>query len=152
MCIFPPKKPRRCFPAPKTELSCPYKFRYKRRAVKTSKFIIFGGGMVAGYAARQLAELGVKAGDLTILSADTSIPYERPPLSKSFLAGKDTEESTHINSEGFYRDHGIDVRLKTEVARVSPTDKQIELSSGEQVGFEKLIVATGARPRTLDVP
>ena len=108
--------------------------------------------MVAGYAARQLAELGLKAGDLTILSADTSIPYERPPLSKTFLAGKDTEESTHINSEGFYRDHGIDVRLKTEVARVSPTEKRLELSSGEQVGFEKLIVATGARPRTLGVP
>ena len=120
--------------------------------MKTSKFIIFGGGMVAGYAARQSAELGLRPGDLTILSADTSIPYERPPLSKTFLAGKDTEESVRINSESFYRDHGIEVRLETEVARVSPTEKYLELTSGEQVGFEKLIVATGARPRALDVP
>jgi NADPH-dependent 2,4-dienoyl-CoA reductase/sulfur reductase-like enzyme len=120
--------------------------------VKTSKYIILGGGMVAGYAARQFAELGLRPGDLTILSADTSIPYERPPLSKTFLAGKDTEESIRINPEEFYRDHGIDVRLETEVKSVSPTEKHIELSSGEQVGFEKLIIATGARPRTLNVP
>jgi 3-phenylpropionate/trans-cinnamate dioxygenase ferredoxin reductase subunit len=120
--------------------------------VKTSKYIIFGGGMVAGYAARQFAELGLRPGDLTILSADTSIPYERPPLSKTFLAGKDTEESIRINPENFYREHGIEVRLETEVAAVSPTEKRVELSSGEQIGFEKLIVATGSRARTLDVP
>ena len=52
-----------------------------------SRFVILGGGMVAGYAAKQLVELGLKAGELAILSADTSIPYERPPLSKGFLAG-----------------------------------------------------------------
>ena len=120
--------------------------------MKTSKYIIFGGGMVAGYAARQFAELGLRPGDLTILSADTSIPYERPPLSKTFLAGKDTEESIRINPEDFYRDHGIEVRLETEVAAVSPTEKRLDLSTGEQVGFEKLIVATGARPRTLSIP
>lgn len=120
--------------------------------MKTSKYIILGGGMVAGYAARQFAELGLRPGDLTILSADTSIPYERPPLSKTFLAGKDTEESIRINPQDFYRDHGIEVRLETEVKSVSPAEKRLELSSGEQVGFEKLIVATGARPRTLNVP
>ena len=108
--------------------------------------------MVAGYAARQLAELGLKANDLTILSADTSIPYERPPLSKSFLAGKDSEENIRINPDDFYRQHGIEVRLQTEVAALSPGAKRLELQSGEHVGFEKLIVATGARPRRLDVP
>ena len=108
--------------------------------------------MVAGYAARQLAELGLKANDLTILSADTSIPYERPPLSKSFLAGKDSEENIRINPDDFYRQHGIEIRLQTEVAALSPGAKRLELQSGEHVGFEKLIVATGARPRRLDVP
>jgi 3-phenylpropionate/trans-cinnamate dioxygenase ferredoxin reductase subunit len=108
--------------------------------------------MVAGYAAKQLAELGLRAGDLTILSADSSIPYERPPLSKSFLAGKDTEENIRINSESFYYDHGIEVRLETEVTGVSATEKRLDLASGEPVGFEKLIVATGARPSKLSVP
>jgi NAD(P)H-nitrite reductase large subunit len=63
-----------------------------------SKFVIVGGGMVAGYAAKQLVELGLTSGELAILSADTSVPYERPPLSKDFLAGRDTEESIRINS------------------------------------------------------
>lgn len=108
--------------------------------------------MVAGYAARQLAELGLRPGELTIVSADTSIPYERPPLSKSFLAGKDSEESIRINPDDFYREHGFDVRLRTEVAAVSPGARCLDLHTGEPIGFEKLIIATGARPRRLEVP
>ncbi|MDQ2776730.1 MAG: hypothetical protein M3Y57_17695 [Acidobacteriota bacterium] len=61
------------------------------------KTIILGGGMVAGYAAKQLVENGLKAGELGIVSADNALPYERPPLSKSFLAGKDNEQSVLIN-------------------------------------------------------
>jgi hypothetical protein len=51
--------------------------------------IILGGGMVAGYAAKEAVEGGLKPGQLAIVSADEAVPYERPPLSKSFLAGKD---------------------------------------------------------------
>ena len=58
--------------------------------MKTSKYLILGGGMVAGYAAKQFVETGLRPRELTIVSADSSIPYERPPLSKGFLAGKDT--------------------------------------------------------------
>lgn len=117
-----------------------------------SKIVILGGGMVAGYAARQFVELGLKSGDLTILSADTSIPYERPPLSKGFLAGKDPEESVRINPEDFYSAHGIELRLGCTVSGLNPGRRQLTLATGETIGFDKLIVATGARPRTLDVP
>jgi NADPH-dependent 2,4-dienoyl-CoA reductase/sulfur reductase-like enzyme len=117
-----------------------------------ARIVIAGGGMVAGYAAKQLVELGLKSGELAILSADTSIPYERPPLSKGFLAGKDTEESIRINAEGFYREHGIEVRLGCEISGVNTGQKRLLLASGAQFGFNKLIVATGARVRTLDVP
>lgn len=108
--------------------------------------------MVAGYAAKQLVELGLKAGELAILSADTSIPYERPPLSKGFLAGKDTEDAIRINPEDFYRKHGIEVRLGCEISAVDPKHKRLTLKSGGEFGFDKLIVATGARPRTMDIP
>ncbi len=124
----------------------------KENQMTGSKFVILGGGMVAGYAAKQLVELGLKAGELTIISADTSVPYERPPLSKGFLAGKDNEEAIRINPDTFYREQGIEIRLKTEVASVDPKRKELELRSGEKVGFEKLIIATGARPRTLTIP
>jgi len=117
-----------------------------------SRFVILGGGMVAGYAAKQLVELGLKPGELAILSADTSIPYERPPLSKGFLAGRDTEDAIRINPEDFYRKHGIEVKVGCEISAVDPKRKRLTLKSGGEFGFNKLIVATGARPRTLEIP
>src|SRR5207248_8533155 len=117
-----------------------------------AKFVIVGGGMVAGYAAKQMVELGLKPGELAILSADDSVPYERPPLSKGFLAGKDTEEAIRINSEDSYQKHGIELRLQCEVSSVDPKRKRLILKSGDEFEFSKLIVATGARPRTLNIP
>jgi len=64
---------------------------YDGGTLSESRFVILGGGMVAGYAAKQLVESGLTPGELAILSADASIPYERPPLSKGFLAGKETD-------------------------------------------------------------
>jgi NADPH-dependent 2,4-dienoyl-CoA reductase/sulfur reductase-like enzyme len=117
-----------------------------------SRFVIVGGGMVAGYAAKQFAELGLKPGELTILSADNAVPYERPPLSKGFLAGRDSEESLRINSEDFYRENGIEVRLGCQVEAVDPEHKRLKLQPGGDFRFEQLIVATGARVRKLDIP
>src|SRR5438046_227691 len=117
-----------------------------------ARVVILGGGMVAGYAAKQLVESGLKPGELAIVSADTSLPYERPPLSKGFLAGKDTEDSIRISPEEFYRQQGIEVRLSCEVSGVDPDRKRLSLAGGAEFGFDKLILATGARVRTLDIP
>src|SRR5690349_17930681 len=117
-----------------------------------SKIVILGGGMVAGYAAKQLVELGLPNGELAILSADNAVPYERPPLSKSFLAGKDSEVAIRINPEDFYEEHGIELRLQLEVAGVDIKRKRLVLKAGGELEFQKLIVATGARPRTLKIP
>ena len=120
--------------------------------MKTSKYLILGGGMVAGYAAKQLVDNGLRPGDLTIVSADDAIPYERPPLSKGFLAGKDTEASIFINADSFYRKHEIEMKLNCVVDGVDLARKSLRLRSGEQIGFEKLVVATGARVRMLEIP
>jgi NADPH-dependent 2,4-dienoyl-CoA reductase/sulfur reductase-like enzyme len=117
-----------------------------------ARIAIAGGGMVAGYAAKQLVELGLKSGDLAILSADTGLPYERPPLSKGFLAGRDTEDSVRINAQSFYGDHGIEIRLGCAIAGVNAGNKRLTLAAGGEFSFEKLIVATGARPVTMDIP
>src|SRR5215470_16073171 len=117
-----------------------------------ANIVILGGGMVAGYAAKQMVELGLSSGELTILSADSAIPYERPPLSKGFLAGKDTDDAIKINPDDFYKQHGIELRLNCEVTALDVERKRLILKGADEVGFQKLIIATGARPRTLNVP
>jgi NADPH-dependent 2,4-dienoyl-CoA reductase/sulfur reductase-like enzyme len=117
-----------------------------------SKYIILGGGMVAGYAAKEMVEHGLKPGELSIISADNSVPYERPPLSKGFLAGKEAEENIRINPENFYADHGVDLKLGSQVGGVDSARKLLNLRSGDGIGFDRLIVATGAAVKTLDIP
>ena len=116
------------------------------------KYIILGGGMVAGYAARELVQRGLKRGELTIVSADSTVPYERPPLSKGFLSGKDSVSGILINPPDWYREHGIDVKLNAFVDRVDLKARLLRTSSGEELGFEALLICTGAQPRKLEGP
>lgn len=120
--------------------------------MKQSKSVILGGGMVAGYAAKEFVERGLPKGELAILSADSTVPYERPPLSKGFLSGKDSEGAIRINQEDFYKEHGIELRLECEVAGVDVKRKALILRDGDEFGFQKLVIATGAQPRTLNIP
>ena len=101
-----------------------------------AQIVILGGGMVAGYAAKQMVELGLPKGELAIVSADDAIPYERPPLSKSFLAGKDTEEAIRINPADFYKEHGIEIRLQCEIATLDLKRKRLVLKNGDEFGFQ----------------
>ena len=117
-----------------------------------TKYLILGGGMVAGYAAKELVERGLKPGELAIVSSDSALPYERPPLSKGFLAGKDTADGILINAADWYLEHGIEVKLQTVVAKVDSGSKSLQTTSGEQIEFEHLLIATGAQPRKLDCP
>ena len=119
--------------------------------MEKAKFVILGGGMVAGYAAKQMVELGLRSGDLAIVSAENEIPYERPPLSKGFLAGKDSAESIRINPAEFYREHGIEVRLGRTIAGVDAGGKRLRMEGGGELGFEKLVIATGAQPRLFEM-
>jgi NADPH-dependent 2,4-dienoyl-CoA reductase/sulfur reductase-like enzyme len=108
--------------------------------------------MVAGYMAKHLVENGLKPGELTIVSADDSIPYERPPLSKGFLAGKDPEASVFIANDEFYREHGIEIKLGRLATGLDTARRALRLQSGEEIGFATLVIATGAQVRTLDIP
>jgi NADPH-dependent 2,4-dienoyl-CoA reductase/sulfur reductase-like enzyme len=120
--------------------------------VENSRFVIVGGGMVAGYAAKQFVELGLKPGEVTILSSEGEIPYERPPLSKGLLQGKDDEASIRINPEPFYREHGIALKLGQGVKSIDTKSRRLTLDGGGEFGYENLILATGCRARTLSVP
>jgi NADPH-dependent 2,4-dienoyl-CoA reductase/sulfur reductase-like enzyme len=114
--------------------------------------VILGGGMVAGYAAKELAGRGLKSGELAIVSADDAPPYERPPLSKGFLAGKKDAASVLINAPDFYPGHGITLLLNTTVTKVDFQNKRLLTSTGDQIEYGRLVIATGARVRTLELP
>ncbi len=116
------------------------------------KYVVLGGGMVAGYAAREFVGRGAGRGEVAIISADDALPYERPPLSKGFLKGTDTEASVYINDAGFYSEHGIEVRLRTPVERADLINHKLTLRGGEEWRFEKLMIGTGSRVRKLEVP
>jgi NADPH-dependent 2,4-dienoyl-CoA reductase/sulfur reductase-like enzyme len=120
--------------------------------MSSSKYVILGGGMVAGYAAKALVEGGLRSGELKIISADDALPYERPPLSKSFLSGKDTEAGILINAAHWYQQQGIDIKLQTVIEDVDLTKKRLLTSSSQEFQFENLLIATGCRARLLRSP
>jgi len=120
--------------------------------MSASEYLILGSGMVAGYAAKELVGHGLASGELRIISAEDALPYERPPLSKGFLAGKETEAGISINSAEWYREHGIDLHLTTRIDSVDLTKKRLHAASGESFEFETLLIAAGCRARRLECP
>ena len=100
----------------------------------TAKYVILGGGMVAGYAAKEFAERGA-GHELLIVSSDDVPPYERPPLSKGFLAGTDDEASVFINPEAWYGEQGITLRPRTIIERVDPGGKCLVVQGGGEITF-----------------
>lgn len=116
------------------------------------RYLILGGGMVAGYAATAFAAQGLQPGELCIVSREASPPYERPPLSKTFLAGEVQPEEILIHAAGFYREHGIDLRLNTAVTQVDFKHRRLITAGGEALGYDKLLLAPGVRVRELELP
>jgi 3-phenylpropionate/trans-cinnamate dioxygenase ferredoxin reductase subunit len=108
--------------------------------------------MVAGFAAKEMVKQGLGAGELCIVSADTQPPYQRPPLSKGFLAGTEELEKVFINREGFYADSGIDLRLGVHAASVDLEAREVRIAEGGMIGFENLLFATGSSVRHVDLP
>jgi NADPH-dependent 2,4-dienoyl-CoA reductase/sulfur reductase-like enzyme/nitrite reductase/ring-hydroxylating ferredoxin subunit len=113
--------------------------------------VIVGGGPAGNMAAETLRDEGY-AGPITMLSADTDLPADRPNLSKDYLAGRAPEEWTLLRSVDFYRDNSIDVRLNTRVTRIDIDQRAVELADGSRLSYGALLLATGAEPVKLDVP
>ncbi|MEZ4591969.1 MAG: FAD-dependent oxidoreductase, partial [Chloroflexota bacterium] len=115
------------------------------------KNVILGGGLTAGYAAQTFVEMGIQPGDLCIVSAESTLPYERPPLSKGFLAGEKEKGDILINEPEFYRANKIEVLLDTAVSRVDFKKKRL-YADDKEIVYEKLLIATGSQPYTFDLP
>ncbi len=113
--------------------------------------VILGGGAAGNAAAETLRREGY-SGPITMLSADASVPCDRPNLSKGFLAGAASAESNPLRPPAFYLEHSIDLKLGAPVASVDTKSRHVQLVDGSRHAYDALLLATGAEPVRLDVP
>ena len=116
-----------------------------------SRIVIVGGG-AAGFAAAEMLRRQDYRGSIVMLSQEKAAPVDRPNLSKDYLAGSAPEDWLPLRPDDFYREAKIDLRLGAEVASIDTKAKQVLLSGGEGIPYDRLLLATGAEPVRLPIP
>src|SRR4051794_23734637 len=114
-------------------------------------FVIIGGGLAGAKAAEALRENGFE-GEIVLFGAEDHLPYERPPLSKDFLAGTKQLADFTVDSEAWYREHDVDLRLGTEITVVDRLSHSVGYDDGHHQGYDKLLLATGSGSRRPPIP
>ena len=120
-------------------------------AVLPKSVIIVGGGAAGNAAAEALRHEGY-TGSLLMLSADETLPCDRPNLSKGYLAGAASDASNILRSAEFYKEHDIDLRLGARVTAIDTATRRVELADGSYHECDALLLATGAEPVRLEIP
>jgi NADPH-dependent 2,4-dienoyl-CoA reductase/sulfur reductase-like enzyme len=113
-------------------------------------FVIVGGGLAGAKAAEALRDGGFD-GELVLFGSEPERPYERPALSKGYLLGKDTRDSVFVHSADWYPEHNVDLRAGVTVAMIDPAAHLVTFEGGT-LGYDKLLLATGASARRVDLP
>lgn len=110
--------------------------------------LIIGGGMAAGTAAEALRAEG-HDGDITVVAQEPHPPYQRPPLSKGYLAGEEGRDAVILHPASWYDEHGIALREGVSATSLDPGSRRVGLSDGADLAYDAVLVATGAQPRRL---
>jgi 3-phenylpropionate/trans-cinnamate dioxygenase ferredoxin reductase subunit len=114
-------------------------------------FVIIGGGLAGAKAAEALRDNGFD-GEIVLFGAEEHLPYERPPLSKDYLAEKKGLPDFTVNTEDWYREHDVDLRLGTEVTGIDRLTHSVGFDEGHHQGYDKLLLATGSSSRRPPIP
>ena len=114
-------------------------------------FVIVGAGLAGAKAAETLRDEGFE-GRIALLGAEAERPYERPPLSKDYLRGDSAREKAYVHPESFYGEREIELRTSSPVAEIDPFAREVVLETRDRIGYDRLLLATGAEPRRLAVP
>ena len=114
-------------------------------------YLIVGASLAGAKAAQSLRDAGA-VGRVVLVGDETERPYERPPLSKGYLIGKDERDKIYVHPEDWYAGHEVELRLGTTVTGLDRSRGEVELAGGERLGYDRLLLATGASPRRLDLP
>jgi 3-phenylpropionate/trans-cinnamate dioxygenase ferredoxin reductase subunit len=118
----------------------------------SSTFVIVGAGMAGGKAAETLREEGFD-GRVVLIGAEAERPYERPPLSKDYLRGESERVGVYLQEDpGWYDQHDVELRASTAADSLDVVGRAVVLDGGEHIGYDALLVATGAEPKRLPVP
>ena len=112
--------------------------------------IIIGAGQAGLQSIVSLRQSGYPKA-ITLIGDEAYLPYQRPPLSKAYLSGKMERERLFLKPESFFTDNDVTVKLATRVASIDAGAQSVTLESGESLAYEDLILATGSRPRRLDL-
>jgi 3-phenylpropionate/trans-cinnamate dioxygenase ferredoxin reductase subunit len=116
-----------------------------------STFIVVGAGLAGAKAAQTLREEGFD-GRVVLLGEEDARPYDRPPLSKEVLRGDKDEDAIYLHAASFYDEQDIELRTETRVQSLALDAREVELDGGERLRWDRLLLATGARPRRLRIP
>ena len=119
--------------------------------MKHERFVIIGASLAGASAAAALREGGFD-GTVELIGAEPQLPYNRPPLSKGYLRGQDRFEDQLVNPADYYAQHEVNLRLGVRATSVDPQRKVVSLERGEEVPYDRLLVATGGRNRSLTTP
>jgi len=114
-------------------------------------FVIIGASLAGGKAAETLREEGF-TGRVVLIGEETEPPYERPPLSKGYLSGSDPREQAFLHPEEWWAEHGIELMLGRRATMLDPAAHTVTLDGVDDLHYDKLLLATGSRVRTLRVP
>ena len=114
-------------------------------------FIIVGAGHCAGQAVATLRQDGFE-GYVVLVGEEPHPPYQRPPLSKRFLSGELPLERVYLRPLTFYESNDVELRLNTKVERIHRSERRVDLDDGTALQYDKLLLATGSRPRELNLP
>jgi NADPH-dependent 2,4-dienoyl-CoA reductase/sulfur reductase-like enzyme len=117
----------------------------------TSRVVVVGGGLAGAKSVEALRNAGFD-GAVTLVTEEVELPYERPPLSKSYLLGTSSFDKAVVLSDEWYRDQDVDLRLGDRAEAVDLAARRVTLASGATATYDRLILATGSTPRRLAVP
>jgi 3-phenylpropionate/trans-cinnamate dioxygenase ferredoxin reductase subunit len=121
------------------------------RMTDAEQIVIVGASLAGATAAEELRNDGWTGG-IVLIGSEAKLPYERPPLSKGVLLGKDQTEVAQLHDQQWYDDNNIDLRLGTTVTGIDTAAHTVTLDDDSQLSYRKLLIATGSRVRRLDVP
>jgi len=119
--------------------------------VSTPGIVVAGAGQAGFQLAASLREGGFRA-PITLVGDETALPYQRPPLSKAYLAGKTDAEGLFLRQPGFFAEHAITHRPGIRALAIDRAERRLQLSDGQSLAYDHLVLATGARNRPLPVP